>query len=141
MWSLAYAAMPAVSRATTHAAAAAPPPHLDVIALFGFLSALVTLGCLPHLRASRAMKVIFAASLAANAAYAFLSGAWPLGVVGVVVTGMAAHACWTGRSFQLGASTTPPLRRVEHLDATVYESRGLGLFGPSFDGRHASENN
>jgi hypothetical protein len=122
----------------THASASsAPPPHVDLIALFGFLSAVVTLGCLPHWRSSRKMKLVFAACLAANAAYAFLSGAWPLGLLAIVATGMALQSFWVDRfTARWWPMTVAQLRHKEGRDLVEYGSRGLRLFGSS-----APENN
>jgi hypothetical protein len=141
MWlhamSLAIVAMPATGTVMTHASSSPASPHLDRVALFGFLSAFVTIACLPHWRSSRAMKLVFAACLLADAAYAFLAGAWPVGLVAIVAAGMAVHASWKDRFLQ----HAPARRRLERQRATPHDSRTLHLFGSSCDDRDAAENN
>jgi hypothetical protein len=142
MWSLAVAAMSAINRVATHASGSPAPPHLDVIALFGFLSAVVTLACLPHLRSSRPMRLIFTASLAANAIYAFLSGAWPLGMVGIVATAMAIHRCWRDWPIcHTWSINSFPRHRVGENRPTAAASRVSRLFGSNVEGPRTPSTN
>jgi hypothetical protein len=83
--------------ALSHGAIPDPVPgQLDVVALFGFLAAFVTLIFVKEHRRHGAMLGL-SLSLAASAAYGFLSGAWPLGMVAIVVSAMALHRWRTGR--------------------------------------------
>jgi hypothetical protein len=79
---------------TLHAVGAA---ELDRLMLFGFLAACVTLGCLPLVRQGVTVRLVLACSLGAQTAYAFMSGAWPMGLVAIVAAGIAAQSWWTRR--------------------------------------------
>jgi hypothetical protein len=102
---------------STSAAASSAPfqtqpaaaPQLDRVMLFGFLAALFTLGCLPHVRRARGARLLLTMSLAAQTVYGFLSGAWPLGMVALVVSSMAARWWWRSRT-DIGLALDAPKR-------------------------------
>lgn len=58
-----------------------PAPPMDVLAVFGFLTAFFTLCFALDQRKSRSLVLMTALGLAGLSAYAFLQGAWPLGIV------------------------------------------------------------
>jgi hypothetical protein len=59
-------------------------PGMDVLAVFGFLTSILTLLFWMHQRQSRKCVVAMAVCLMAMAVYAFLQGAWPLGMIELV---------------------------------------------------------
>src|SRR5207302_3068375 len=72
-------------------------PQLDVVMLFGFLAAFITLVCWLRRRRSRSVYLALAACLAASAAYGFLQGAWPLGILEAAWSAAAVHRWWAMR--------------------------------------------
>ena len=142
MWLPAIASMPAVNRVIAHAAGAPAPGQLDRLALFGFMSGLLTIQCFPFVRRSRRAKLVFAASLTANSVYGFLSGAWPLGMVAIVVTGMAIYSWWLdGRPLRYLPINSSGGVSAPRGALIAGESRVARLFGPSSDARRAPGNN
>ena len=121
----------AASASASHAHAPAVAAQLDQVMLLGFLSAFVTLFCLPHVRQCRATKLLLSISLGAQATYGFLTGAWPLGLVAFVASSMAARWWWRDSPIY------PQPKNASHAEVSrrclpaVSESRVSGLFGPN----------
>jgi hypothetical protein len=67
--------------AASFRAAPVAPPELDVLMLFGFLSAFLTLVFFIHQRESRACVLALAVCLMATAVYGFLQGAFALAIL------------------------------------------------------------
>jgi hypothetical protein len=78
MWTLA-----TVNRVVP-AAGGASVPQLDVLMLTEFLTAIFTLLIWLHLKQSRSCVLAFGICLMAMAVYAFIQGAWPVGMITVV---------------------------------------------------------
>ena len=89
-------------------AIATMPPQLDGLMLFGFLSAFVALVCWIYRNESRELAVAFALCLAATAVYAFLAGAWPVGIVQIAWSAIAMRQCFIARKLR---QRTKPLPR------------------------------
>jgi hypothetical protein len=60
------------------------PPQPDVLMMSGFFLSIFTLLVWMHPVRSRLRTLVFAACLAGMATYAFLQGAWPVGIVATV---------------------------------------------------------
>lgn len=70
------------------------PPHLDVLALTGFLSAVALLICWAHRREGRRFVLGCALAGAVAAGYCLLQGAWPIGLVQAVWAVAALRRWW-----------------------------------------------
>jgi hypothetical protein len=119
MWILAAA----YSRAVIGAAeptASVPAPPLDKLMVFGFMSAVFTL---------------------AQAAFAFLYGAWPIGLVALVGAGMAAHWWWrqSPRAIHRHDQKLRAVRSAAYANA-LSESRLSRIFRSAF-GKGSVEDN
>jgi len=113
-----------------NAIAEAAPPQLDRLMLFGFLTAVVTLFCYWEQNRRRSFLLPLAIATVGMAAYGFMQGAWPLGLVAIV---------WAAGTFRRWrAAKTPaaqamkPTRHLTNasLALTKTESRLSRLFGP-----------
>ena len=131
MWSSAANHLLTASAAISHAATA-PPPELNRLMLLGFLSAFGTIVCLAQVRQYRGAKLPLAGFLTALAAYGFLAGAWPLGIVAIVAAGMAIRLRLQERC-RLGHKATTVLPRGRGRSRTMDNSRRSRLFGSSFN--------
>jgi hypothetical protein len=117
-----------IGTASTASAHPLQQPQLDCLMLFGFLAMFATLTCAVTPHESRNKLLVFAFCLACCAAYGFLQGAWPLGMVESVWCAASLHQ-WVmkGRVPRLNR------RRNHDLASTVVdESRMNRLFGPKY---------
>jgi hypothetical protein len=71
---------PTLASSTVHAVPLVGPP-MDVVSVFGFLTAFFTLVAALHHRQARAFVLMLAIGLAGLSVYGFLQGAWPVGFV------------------------------------------------------------
>jgi len=88
------------------AAQLSAPPRFQTLMFFGFITSVLTLLFFLHQRRYRRAVLALAICLAALSVYAFLQGAWPVGIVEVVWSA-ATFARWrrsakTGRYLHLG---------------------------------------
>ena len=142
MWTLAVAPMDAAVRTLSNGAGPLTPPELDRLMLFGFLSAVATLGCIPHVRSCSRLRPVLAVSLAAQAFHAFASGAWPLGMVALVASVLAGRWWLSDRSkSRRRAAGIKEMRSCDPLARELFESRHERLFGPNWNTRHIAEDN
>jgi len=91
--------------------AATPVPQMDVLMVAGFLTSVLTLLLWMHLGKSRACTLAFAMSLSALAIFAFLQGAWPLGMV-IVVWSVASIGRWRQGKDIFPAANDKPRDRI-----------------------------
>jgi hypothetical protein len=107
-------------------------PHLDVVMLLGFMSALFTLVIWPYHKRSRGNRLTFATGLMALSVYSFLAGIWPMGFVAIAWT-----AATVREAFASKKPTDRPrlvaLRRTVEFPAGHWdmESRLFRMFGPN----------
>jgi hypothetical protein len=105
-------------------------PQLDVLMLFGFLSAFLAIVFLIERHQTRSALFPLAACLAATAVYGFLQSAWPLGIIQMVWAAMTFRQALRRRNNR----TVTLQLRAPFIAATptVYrsESRISRLFGP-----------
>jgi hypothetical protein len=73
--------LPGVVHAVMSHPASAAAPLLDGVMLFGFVAGLFTLLCYKEQNCSKVAVLGLAIGSAAMAAFAFLKGVWPLGIV------------------------------------------------------------
>jgi predicted branched-subunit amino acid permease len=78
MWTI--ATMNSGALAASHYSTGTHGPPMDVVMVFGFLAAFITLVIWMHRNQSRASMAALASGLACMAVYAFLQGAWPVGL-------------------------------------------------------------
>lgn len=71
----------------THLALLATAGQLDVVAVFGFLTAILTLLCVIHPHDTRARRITLVVCLAGLSFYGFAVGAWPLACVTIMWAG------------------------------------------------------
>jgi fluoride ion exporter CrcB/FEX len=96
-------------------------PQMDVLMVFGFLSAFATIVCFLYQRHARSFVLALAICLAAMSAYGFMAGAWPLGIVEMVWSVWALARWRTANRFGRYAS-------YQYWDM---ESRMSRMFGSS----------
>jgi hypothetical protein len=105
-------------------------PQLDSLMLFGFLSAFLALVFYLNRHQSKATMAALAVCLAATAAYGFLQGAWPLGVMQTVWSAMALRQLFKPGSDRM-ASQRPRQQLAESMPYSLEnESRISRMFGP-----------
>ena len=105
-------------------------PQLDSLMLFGFLSAFLTLVFYLNRHQSKAIMAALAVCLATAAAYGFLQGAWPLGVIETVWSAMTLRRLFMPRS-ERTASQQPRQGVTEAMPSPFEnESRISRMFGP-----------
>jgi hypothetical protein len=105
-------------------------PHLDVVMVFGFYTAILTLLCFEHRKRSINAYMAMSVCLAGMTAYAFLQGAWPLGMVESVMSVAAAREYFQRRQDRFSRPLHLHLvarREIRHILAA--ESRVSRLFG------------
>jgi hypothetical protein len=111
---------------TVHGATTAAPPA-DVLAICGFLIAVLTLVCWLHQGQSRRALAAFGICLAALAIYGFLQGAWPLGIIQTVFCLTTLRKAFAKpRIYKRGRPTAVG---NPHCDLTG-ETRMSRMFGP-----------
>jgi hypothetical protein len=104
-------------------------PQMDVLMVFGFMGSIVTLLCWMHQAQSRTWVLSFAVCLAAMAVYAFLQGAWPLGIVESVWSVATVRKWWNKKRIG-GRNEGTFLRAVEvSSNRWVSEARMSRMFG------------
>jgi hypothetical protein len=109
-------------------------PHLDLLMFFGFMSMVAAVVCW-NLAAHglRAARLLLAGSLAALALYAFLAGAWPLGIIAIVASAMAVRWWQHDKCGSVNAAKIDRSHRSSfslRRDAIETETRLSRLFGP-----------
>jgi hypothetical protein len=87
--------------------ATSPAPHMDVLMVSGFLISILTLLLWMHLGQSRTCTVAFAVCLLALTAFAFLQGAWPLGIVMIVWSAAAFRQRRPGKDTVIAVNKMP----------------------------------
>ncbi|HEY8748353.1 MAG TPA: hypothetical protein VIM11_10285 [Tepidisphaeraceae bacterium] len=92
-----------------------PPPAMDVLAVVGFLLAVVQLACFAHQHHSTALLFGLGLSAVGIAVYAALQGAWPLGMI-QMVWAVAAFRRWS--------------RQIRDVKPARRDSAGAALFWP-----------
>jgi hypothetical protein len=133
---LSVVAAAAVPRSTS---APTTPPTMDVLAVAGFILAVVQIACYAQQHHSTALLFGLGLSAAAMAVYAVLQGAWPLGMI-QMVWAVAAFRRWSrqirdvkpARRDSAGASLFWPISSkgpAPHLKIDT-ESRMSRMFGP-----------
>jgi hypothetical protein len=104
-------------------------PQMDVLMVFGFMGSIVTLLCWMHQAQSRTWVLSFAVCLAAMAVYAFLQGAWPLGIIESVWSIATVRKWWIKKRIG-GRNEGMFLRPVEISPSRwVGEARMSRMFG------------
>ena len=106
------------------------PPPLDVVQLAGFMSAFFTLVVWPYRRESKTNQIAFAAGLLLLSVYTFLAGAWPMGIVATVWTGVTVWEASGRIRIRRSASGLRP-RIVFSAEHWSEESRMSRMFGPN----------
>jgi hypothetical protein len=118
----------------------APTPHatLDVLALAGFMFAIIQLACFAQQHHSSALLFGLGLSSMAMAVYAGLQGAWPLGLI-QVVWAVASFRRWHRQirvaQTQLDSAASDifwpiPTSKPKRVVAIDTESRLTRMFGP-----------
>jgi len=97
--------------------------HLDPLTLFGFISVFFTLGFYLSRHESGSAMAAFAVCLAGTALYAFLQGAWPLGVVQVIWCATTLWQVFKSRNNRKG-------RRARSRVVPPTSERISRMFGP-----------
>jgi hypothetical protein len=104
-------------------------PPLDLLMLFGFLAAIFTLLLWFYRGQSRPALAAMAICLAAMAAYTFLQGAWPMGIVAAAWSVNAMLQCCRAKSpgthNRIGTQGSESNPRLHHWNS---ESRIGRLF-------------
>ena len=107
----------------SHRLSSSAAPELNVLMLFGFMAAFFTFACWIYQRQSKSMALAFATGLAAMAAYGFLVGDWPLGLI-VSVLSVSAFWRWQNEKCARDEGTQRSLFRVNrYSDQWNLESR------------------
>jgi hypothetical protein len=115
--------VPALAMGALHKASQ-PVPDMDAVAVLGFTAAFVALVVALYQREARPFVLVMAVSMAGLSAYAFLSGAWPLGIVNGFWSA-ATLSQWRQR--RKTKRFSPPV--VRHARHWVCESRMSRMFG------------
>ena len=103
--------------------------HLDLLMLLSFVSAVGTLVCWNLTAHSlKPARLMLAGCLAAQALCGFLSGAWPLGMIAIVASVMAARWWWNERSVNASKMMRPHRAIFSQRAAVDMESRMSRLF-------------
>jgi hypothetical protein len=98
MWTIATVnSVASAISAASHHSAIARPAQMDVLMVFGFLTAFLTLVVWIYQNQSRASQAALATGFAALALYAFLQGAWPIGIAMSVWSAARFQQCCTKR--------------------------------------------
>lgn len=114
--------------APVHHLPPAPPPQLDLLTVSGFLVSLLTLLVWMHLGQSKACTLTFAACLLALAAYGFLQGAWPLGIVASIWSAATVRRWRQWDDIIIAAEATPRRRLAFSEERWAGESRMRRMF-------------
>ncbi len=110
--------------ATTKTVVSAPPAEMDQLMLFGFLAAFATLVVGLHAKQSKPAQAALAVCLSATAAYCFMQGAWPIGIMqGIWAAAVLRHSL---RGKTAVRRAILPQRKI-----CVDESRMSRMFGAS----------
>ena len=133
MWSLATMSLSSTHPILTvsHQTTPLAPPQLDVLMLFGFLTAVLTLLFWMHQGESRSCILALAVCLAAMTVYAFLQGAWPMGMIESVWCAAAVRRWHPSKAIGGAMMKTQRTARVPTHSRWVSESRMTRLFGPN----------
>jgi len=118
------AAMPGPVYRGVHAA-----PQLDALMLFGFVAAVFTLACYCSRTYSRSFDFGIGIGAAALAAYGFLQGAWPLGMIMGVVS-FVSFAHWR-YEYRRGSHRASPEQVARHANVVANQHRLSRIFGAS----------
>jgi hypothetical protein len=99
---------------------------MDTVMVFGFLTAFLTLVIWLHQGRSRLWTTSMAACLAGLAVYAFMAGAWPVGMVEIVWSAATLRRWRLARNGRLPMET-----RLSPQNHWKSESRMSRMFGSS----------
>jgi predicted branched-subunit amino acid permease len=104
-----------------------PAPEMDGMLVFGFCIAFTTVVFLTYRREIKTRVPVLAVLLGASAAYGFLQGAWPLGLLLCGLAGREVWCWWRGLD---RVDQSPQARKLSHrLAVHVPESRMSRMFG------------
>ncbi|MDP9175839.1 MAG: hypothetical protein M3O30_18530 [Planctomycetota bacterium] len=127
--SVGMAAVMALHRGAS-AAPTVPAPPLDGLMLFGFFMSIVALVCWGYERESKSFVMGLGVSLGALAVYAFLQGAWPLGIL-VAAWSVATVRRWWREKFVSRHKNRAAWLMDAAPEKWTHESRISRMFGPT----------
>ena len=131
MWVLAATIVRFATRPGAGPPARPQPPPLDAVMLLGFVAAFATVVCYLHRRRSRSVLLAMAVCLAAVAAYGFLQGAWPLGLLEAFWCGATMHQWRESGRFVHTRRGSRHREISSWSNLSAKESHISRMFGPS----------